>query len=114
MSKKRNPIACLYVLYDKVSKRYGDIFQAENDDAARRQFTEIFKRNVGNPHVPVKDMAVVRLATVEPSDDPDEFWPIIANMSEPIFVLKGNEISYDEVPASADAAHSDHPVQKVF
>ena len=110
MSKKRNPIACLYVLYDKVSKRYGDIIQAENDDAARRQFTQIFKRNFGNPHVPVKDMAVVRLAMVEPSDDPDHFWPIIENMSEPIFVLKGNEISYDEVPTPTSVAYSDHSV----
>ena len=112
MSKKRNSIACLYVLYDMVSKRYGDILQAENDDAARRQFTEIFKRNFGNPHVPVKDMAVVRLATVEHSDDPDEFWPIIANMTEPIFVLKGNDISYDEVHPAAAAAYLDHSVPK--
>lgn len=110
MSKKRKSIACLYVLFDKVSMRYGDIFQAENDDAARRQFTEIFKRNLGNPHVPVKDMAVVRLATVEPSDDPDEFWPVIANMTEPITILKGNEIDYGEVCTPAPAACSDHPV----
>lgn len=114
MSKKRNPIACLYVLYDEVSKRYGDIFQAENDDAVRRQFTEIFKHNFGNSHVPVRDLAVVRLATVEPSDDPDEFWPVIANMDEPIFILKGNEISYDEVRKAASAACSDYSVPETL
>lgn len=110
MSKKSNSIACLYVLYDNVAKRYGDIFQAQNDDAVRRQFTEIFKRNFGKPYIPVNDMAVVRLATVESSDDPKEIWPIIANMTEPIIVLKGNDVNYDEVRETDDAACSDHSV----
>lgn len=114
INKKSKPIACLYVVFDQVSQRYGDIFQVENDDAARRQFTEIFKRNFGNPHVPVRDLAIVRLASIEPSDDPDEFWPVIANMSEPIFVLKGSEINYDEVRETAHAASSDNSVSEVL
>ena len=91
--KKNIELAGIYTIFDSVAETYGDFFQAENDEAVKRQFTIIFKRNADV--VPVRDLVVVKVGAIIPSDDPDEFWPILTNLDIPEFILKGCNIDYD-------------------
>lgn len=107
---KNKEIAGIYTIFDRVAETYGDFFQAVNDEVVKRQFMNIFKHNA--QVVPVRDLAVVKVGAILPPDDPDDFWPIIANMEEPEFILKGCDIDYGEVCQAAPAACPGDSVQE--
>lgn len=91
----------IYVIYDRVTEQFGEIFECANDLSVRRFYTHVF-RNSRDNNIPVKDLAILCVATCDKSGSV----PVVRPVPVPYTVLRGDEITYDETPQISCAACS--------
>lgn len=89
----------LYVIHDRLTQQFGEVFESYNDAAIRRSFIDIFKQQRCSG-VPVKDLAILCVATCDKSGSV----PVVLPVPVPYTVLRGDEISYDQTSEISCAA----------
>ena len=90
----------LYVIHDRVTKQFGEIFECSGDPDVVRSFTRMFKQS--RSELPVQDLVILCVANCDKSGSV----PVVTPVSVPYTVLRGDEISYDEAPAFSGSAFS--------
>lgn len=90
----------LYVIHDRVTKQFGEIFECSCDAELVRSFNRMFKQS--RSELPVQDLVILCVANCDKSGSV----PVVTPIPVPYTVLRGDEISYDETPEVSFAASS--------